>query len=303
MPIDEVKKVSVLGAGTMGSEIAMLCTYSGYEATAYDVSEEVLQLAPVRQKELLAVPVLMGIITESQQKEMKAAVDRIKMTTDPEETARDADLLIEAVPEKLELKREIHGRFDQLCPPHTIMTTNTSSLRVSDIEDAVRRGDKFAALHFHTGLGALVDIMRGPRTSQQTVDILRRFVFSLGRVPHVMKKEKGGYLYNTILGAYLRAALSLVIHGYAEPEEVDRAYMLVSRSAFGPFGAMDVVGLNIVLDAGLGLIAAEDEASPQEIADFLQPYIERGALGIKTGKGFYTYPNPAFQQSDFLREE
>jgi len=199
-----------------------------------------------------------------------------------------------------DLKRQVHAQFDQLCPPHTILTTNTSSLLVSDIEDAVRRGDKFAAMHFH-GISSLVDIMLGPRTSPETVDILKRFARSLGEVPMVMKKEKGGYLYNTMLGGLLRAAWELVVGGYAEPQDVDRAYMIVTKNAIGPFGMMDAIGLNVIADAGSAVRSQQiEEFNPEQRGEFLRPYIEKGDLGMKTGKGFYTYPNPAYQQPDFL---
>lgn len=297
MPIGEVRKVCIVGAGTMGCQISLLCAIHGYKSTLFDISEEALQGTPVRQKEIAEGLVAQGAVSPS---EVDAGLARITLTTDPGQAAENTDLLSESVPESLDLKRKVHAQFDQLCPPHTIMTTNTSTLLVSEIEGSVRRGDRFAALHFHSGLGSLVDIMRGPRTSPETVDILKRFTRSLGEVPMVMKKEKGGYLYNTMLGALVRAALSLVIGGYAEVEDVDRAYMLVTKLPGGPFGGMDGVGLDVGLDCGKALFREESEVSKQQILDFLRPYVERGDLGVKTGKGFYNYPNPTFQQPDFL---
>lgn len=296
MPIDEVKKVCVVGAGTMGSRISLQCAIHGYEVTVYDVSEEVLQRAPARQKEIAERIVTMGALSRD---EVDGGLTRVTFTADPKEAAANADLLSESVFERVPLKREIHAQFDELCPPGTILTTNTSSLLVSDIEDAVRRGDKFAAMHFH-GIGSLVDIMRGPRTSDETVAILKRFVRSVGEVPMVMKKEKGGYLYNSMLGGLLRAAWELVAGGYAEPQDVDRAYMLVTRNPVGPFGMMDGIGLNVIADAGSAARSQGGDMLPQETGELLRPYIERGDLGMKTGKGFYTYPNPAYQQPDFL---
>jgi len=298
MPLDEIHKVCVLGAGTMGSRISLICAVrGGYDVGVYDISEEAIQRARVRQKEMGQMMMAAGALSQD---ELDAGLARITFTTDPAIAAHDADVLSESVPEMVEAKRQIHAQFDKLCPPHTIMTTNTSSLLVSDIEDAVSRGDKFAALHFHGTGGSLVDIMRGPRTSDETVQFLKRFARSIGEVPVVMKKEKGGYLYNTMLGALITSALSLVVGGYADPEDVDRAYMLVTRQPAGPFAIMDAVGLNVVHDAGQSLTEKEEEITPQQIADFIRPYIERGDLGVKTGKGFYTYPNPTYQQPDFL---
>ena len=297
MPIDEVKNVCVVGAGTMGSRISLMCASRGYETIVYDASEEALQRAPQRQKEMAERMIMMGGL---KQDEVDAGLKNITFTADPEKASKNADLVSESVFEVVELKRKVHAQFDQLCPPHTILTTNTSSLLVSDIENAVGRGDKFAAMHFHGGLGSLVDIMRGPRTSDETVGILKRFARSIGEVPVVMKKEKGGYLYNTLLGGLLGAAWGLVLGGYAEPEDVDRAYMLVNRQAVGPFGIMDAIGLNVIMDAAGGGGLEREEFTLKQATEYLRPYIERGDLGMKTGKGFYTYPNPAYQQPDFL---
>jgi len=297
MPIDEVKNVCVVGAGTMGSRISLICAASGYDTIVYDSSEEALQRSPERQKEMAERMMMLGGLSQD---EVDAGSKHITFTADPEKAAEKADLVSESVFEVVELKRKVHAQLDRLCPLHTILTTNTSSLLVSDIEGAVGRGDKFAAMHFHGGLGSLVDIMRGPRTSNETVEILKRFARSIGEVPVVMKKEKGGYLYNTLLGGLLGAAWGLVLGGYAEPEDVDRAYMLVNRQPVGPFGIMDAIGLNVIMDAAGGGGLEREEFTLRQATEYLRPYIERGDLGAKTGKGFYTYPNPAYQQPEFL---
>ncbi len=296
--MDEVKKVCVLGAGTMGGRISLMsAVHGGYSVTVYDISEEALLNCPDRQKQMGAMMIAAGAVSQA---ELDAGMARISYTTDPAEAAENADVLSESVAELVEVKRQTHAQFDNLCPPRTVMTTNTSSLLVSDIEDAVSRGDKFAAMHFHGGLGSLVDIMRGPRTSDETVEFLKRFARSIGEVPMVMKKERGGYLYNTMLGGLLRTALILAAGGYADPHDIDRAYMLVTRQPAGPFAMMDGVGLNIVFEAGQSLTRDVTEVTQEQMMAFILPYIERGELGMKTGKGFYTYPNPAFQQPGFL---
>jgi len=297
--MDEVKKVCVVGAGTMGSRISLICAVrGGYQVSVYDAAESALRQCPERQKQMGAMMVMAGTATQEQ---IDAGLARISYTPDPARAAQDADILSESVTESVPVKRETHARFDKLCPPHTVLTTNTSSLLVSDIEDAVSRRDRFTALHFHGGLGSLVDIMRGPKTSDETVDFLKRFARSIGEVPMVMKKEKGGYLYNTMLGGLIRSALTLAAGGYGDPEDIDRAYMLVTRQAAGPFAIMDAIGLNVIHDAGQSLVRDDANVTPEQMMAFVRPYIERGELGIKTGKGFYTYPNPAFQQPAFLQ--
>ena len=296
MPIDEIKKVCVIGAGTMGCRISLQCAIRGYETTVYDISEEVLQQAPERHKMMADVLVSTGAVSQS---EIDVGLARISFTSDPEKAAENADLLSESVPEIIDIKRKVHAQFDQICPPHTIMTTNSSSLLVSEIEDVVQRGDKFAAMHLH-GFGSVVDIMRGPRTSPETVNILRRFARSLGEVPIVLKKEKDGYVHNTLFIALLQSAASLVIGGYADIEDVDRSWMAVHHSLAGPFGMMDGVGLDVAMNVAEAQAHRGRGEAWQQMAKFLRPYVERGDLGAKTGKGFYTYPNPAFQQPDFL---
>lgn len=117
----------------------------------------------------------------------------------------------------------------------------------------------------------------------------------------VMKKEKAGYLYNSLLGAHLRTALSLVAGGYADPQDVDRAWMLVTGQAAGPFGSMDAVGLDVVKDAGENLFDAELPFSREQLVALIQPYVDRGELGMKTGKGFYSWPEPEFSKPEFLQ--
>jgi len=299
--MEEVKKVCVIGAGTMGGRISLACAVrGGYQVTVYDISEEALKQAPDRQREMGTYMVDAGLI---RREELEAGFKRLSYTTDAAEAARDADILSESVAELIEVKRETHALFDKLCRPRTIMTTNTSSLLVSDIEDAVSRGDRFAAMHFHGVLGSLVDIMRGPRTSEETVEFLKRFARSIGEIPMVMKKEKGGYLFNTMLGGLLRTALILAAGGYGDPHDIDRAYMIVTGQPAGPFAMMDGIGLNIVFETGQDLTKEDTEITQEQMMAFVRPYIERGELGMKTGKGFYTYPNPAFQQPNFLTNE
>jgi len=225
------------------------------------------------------------------------------VTPDPEEAAESADFLSESVPEILEIKREIHRKFDALLPGHAIMTTNTSSLLVSQIEDVVTRGDKFGALHFHQG-SQLVDVVGGPRTSPETVDTIKRFATSIGMIPVVLKKEKDGYLHNTMLIAWYRSALSLAAHGYASIEDIDRSWMIVHRTNSGPFGSMDGVGLNVALNVLEAQAAQAGQTATSEefkaLADFIRSYVEKGYLGTKTGRGFYTYPNPVWQDPGFL---
>ena len=299
MTIPEVKRVCVIGAGTMGGRISLMSAIRGYETVVYDASKEAIERVPERHEENVARWIARGVMTRE---DFEKGLPRLSCTTDPEEAAHDADLVSEAVPEIVEVKRKVHAQFEGLCPPHTILSTSTSGLLVSDIEGALKRPDKFAAMHFNGSLGGLVvDIMRGTKTSDQTIDILVRFGRSVQEVPLVMRKEKGGYICNSLLGGLHRVAWELVVGGYATPEEVDKVHMIMTGAGAGPFGSMDFVGLNVIWDS---MNNRKGEAPPfpvDKVIEYLRPYIEKGELGMKSGKGFYTYPNPAYRQPDFLK--
>lgn len=300
MPIDEVKKVCFAGAGTMGCYNSLITALSGYSVTLYDVSEEALELLPERQSHWGEILIEQGVADHTAVRETAAAIIR---TTDPEKAARDADFFSESVFELLDVKRRTHQQFDALLPPHAIMTTNTSTLLLSRIESAVQRGDKFAAMHFHQPT-PLVDIVPGPRTSSETMDTIRRFVQSQGQVYVELKKEREGYLHNTMFGALLGTAHALAAFAGADFKEIDRSWMLNQNDPIGPFGMLDGVGLNLVMDIVVESVNREKLPSNPEIAAalaaYLQPYLDRGDLGMKTGRGFYDYPEPEFQTPEFL---
>jgi 3-hydroxybutyryl-CoA dehydrogenase len=206
--------------------------------------------------------------------------------------------------ERLDLKRQTHRQFEKLLPEHAIMTTNTSTLLLSDIESAVKRRDKFAAMHFHQ-FTPLVDIVAGPRTSPDTMDIVKRFVKSQGQIYVVLKKEREGYLHNAMFVGLLGTALMLAAVLKIDFKKIDRAWMLNQNAMAGPFGMLDSVGLNLVVDI-LGESAIKEKAASPEIiaaiGNLLQPNIESGNLGVKTGRGFYEYPDPEFLQPEFVAD-
>jgi len=297
MPINEIKTVCYVGAGTMGCVNSLVAAVSGYNTVLYDVAADNLNQVPERHQEIAAFMVGSGYCTTEAVSE---ALDRITLSSDLAEATAEADLVSESVFERLDLKRKVHQKLDELCPPKTILTTNTSALLVSDIEGAVQRGDRFAALHSHLG-SLLIDIVGGPRTNPDTIGILKRYVLSLGGIPMILKKEHPGYVFNAMVGPLNVMAMILVIEGHASREDVDRAWMVHRQAPMGPFAVMDLVGLNVIFDS-LHQVSADPsiEKLKTQLIPFVAPFIEKGELGIKTGKGFYTYPDPVFQQSNFL---
>jgi 3-hydroxybutyryl-CoA dehydrogenase len=213
-----------------------------------------------------------------------------------------ADLVIEAVPERLETKREVFSRLDRVCPDHTILATNSSSIRVSRIEDATQRPDRVLNMHFYHRLWQrpMVELMRGTTTSDETIERARQFAYNIGLTPLLVRKESTGFLFNRVWRAIKKECLHLVDDGVASHKDVDRAWMISFGTLLGPFGMMDRVGLDVVRDIEMVYYREsgdESDAPPR----FLLDKIEKGELGIKTGQGFYTYPNPAFQDPSWLK--
>jgi 3-hydroxybutyryl-CoA dehydrogenase len=298
--IEGIGTVCYVGAGTMGCYNALVAAMSGYHVVLYDVDEAALTAVRERQREMAALLVGAGYCAAD---DVPDALDRVAVQADLALAVAHADLISESVAEHLAIKREIHRQLDVLCPPRTILTTNTSALRVSDIESAVERGERFAALHSHLG-SPLVDIVAGPRTDRAVVDILQRYVLSLGGEPLVLKKEHPGYVLNAMLGPVLRTALALVLDGVTGFTGVDRAWMLGRRATMGPFGMMDLFGLNVIADSWRNRRDSEGGAGLRaNVLALLEPYLARGELGMKSGQGFYRYPEPTYQRADFLAAE
>jgi len=298
--IEEIKTICFVGAGTMGCSNALVAAISGYNVELYDISEETLKQIPKRLKEFAPFLIGGGYCTPAQ---LGAAFPRISAGTDLAKATANADLVSESVYESVELKREIHQKLDEVCPERTILTTNTSGLVVSDIEDVVARGDRFAAMHFYMG-SRLVDLVAGPRTRPGTIDILKRYVESLDLVPLLLKKEHPGYVMNSLLWAVNTTANAMIVGGMATMEEVDRAYMVHLKAPMGPFGIMDMIGLDLIssqMNATGG--STHLETLRAKISDYFEQFVKRGEFGMKTGKGFYSYPGPSYQQPDFLTGE
>lgn len=297
MTIEEIQTVCYVGAGTMGCYNSIAAALSGYDVVLCDVDEATLQQVPARHAEMVEFLVGAGYCARDA---VPDAIKRVSLVSDLRQATADADLVSESVFERLDIKRETHGLLDEICPARTILTTNSSALLVSEIETAVRRGDRFAALHSHLG-APLVDIVGGPRTSAATIDILQRYVLSTGGVPLVLKKEYPGYVLNAMLGPLLTSAMLLVAEGEASVEDVDRAWMAARGATMGPLGMIDLFGVNVIHDSWQ--YRREDAFTVRQrpkILTLLQPMIDAGELGMKSGRGFYNYPGPSYQHPDFL---
>jgi 3-hydroxybutyryl-CoA dehydrogenase len=228
-------------------------------------------------------------------------MSRITATSDPAAAAKDADFINESVPENPELKAKVFAQFNELCPKRTIFTTNTSMLMPSQFAQATGRPEKFAALHFHDlRTTNVVDVMPHPGTDPAVTQLVYDFAVSIGQIAIMLRRENNGYVFNAMLSNLFLTALTLATTDVASVEDIDRAWMGVTRMPIGPFGIMDQIGLKTVWTITDYWAREINDPQAKANADLLKQYVDRGDLGAKTGKGFYGYPGPAFSRPDFL---
>lgn len=299
MKVDEIRKVLVVGLGTMGQKIALQCARYGYDVIAYDAFPQSLDNAKVK------IPAFAeGLIAEQRltRDTADAALSRIRYTSRPEDGA-DADLLSESIFEDPDIKAKVFAEFNQVCHPKTIFTTNTSTLLPSLYAEATGRPERFAALHFYGVFDRrLIDVMPHPGTSPEIVEVLAAFAKRIKQVPLVFKREYPGYVGNAIFGVMNDMAFKLaLVEKVASIEDVDRAVMLHLGMPCGPFGMDDIVGLDTVWHVMQSNAKLTGDQGIQQFADeFKRQYIDTGRLGVKSGRGFYTYPDPEYLRPGFL---
>jgi 3-hydroxybutyryl-CoA dehydrogenase len=298
MKIEDIRRVLILGAGTMGQQIGFVCAMHGYDVVFYDINQEIIDKSKRRIEKLGSFFVGMGRIT---QEELTEVLGRISVSTDPAEAARDVDFVSESVPEDPELKAKVFAQFNDICPERTIFTTNTSMLVPSMFAEATGRPEKFAALHFHdTRISNVVDIMPHPGTSEETTRLVEAFAKSIGQIAIMLHKENNGYVFNTMLSSLFFSALTLASRDVASVEDIDRSWMGVMHTPIGPFGIMDQVGLKTVWTITDYWAKKVEDPQAQMNADFVKQYVDKGQLGAKTMQGFYSYPGPVFSRDGFL---
>ncbi|MCI6585214.1 MAG: 3-hydroxyacyl-CoA dehydrogenase [Mobiluncus porci] len=291
-----IQNVAVLGTGVLGSQIIMQNAWAGKNVVAYDISDEILAKLPERW-EWLRGHYLKDIPHYSKEL-FDEAVTRITASTDLKQAVANADLVIEAVPEILDLKKQVWAEVNKAAPEHAIFVTNTSSLRPSDFMEATGRPEHFTTLHFanlvwrnNTG-----EVMRTPKTSDETFNTVLDFAKSINLVPIPIQKEVPGYLLNSLLIPFLNAAADLWVNGHASPEDIDNTWHVATKSAKSPFEMYDVVGFNVAYNINR---ARKGEAEGS-FAWLLKHQIDKGVTGLASGKGFYLYdkegnitgPNP-----------
>jgi 3-hydroxybutyryl-CoA dehydrogenase len=289
MRADDVRRVLVIGSGTMGLQIGLQAATHGCDVILHDADPAALDRAQRRLRSYGEAPVAAGSFGADQ---LEQALARIECTADPAAAAAAADVVSESVPEDPVLKGRVLGQFNELCPERAVFTTNTSTLLPSMFAAATGRPDRFAALHFHTPVWSsnVVDVMPHPGTSADTTKLLLAFARRIGQIPIRLHKESFGYVFNALYTAINREAITLAANGIASVEDVDRAWIGIMKMPIGPFGMLDGVGLDTVWH--ITDYWARQLGDPQlhANAEFIRTYLDRGHLGVKSGQGFYQYP-------------
>lgn len=297
----KISNVTIAGAGTLGSQIAWQTAFNGFNVTVFDAFEKGLEVGKVYQQKYAE---LFLKTRGASRNEIDQTIARLRYTTDLAEAVKDADIVSESIPENLEIKQAFYKELSKAAPEKTIFTTNSSTLIPSEIVIAVDRPDKFLALHFANGIwdANVAEIMGHPGTDPVVFDQVVEFARSIGTVPVPIHKENHGYVLNSLLIPLLSAAGTLYTQGVADYESIDKTWMISTGSKMGPFGIMDIIGMQTIYDIEMLLGEKYSDKAMLARAEFFKSnFIDKGKLGVKSGEGFYKYPDPAYSVPDFLK--
>jgi 3-hydroxybutyryl-CoA dehydrogenase len=296
----DIRKVLIVGSGTLGQQIGFQCAMHGFETVMYDTHQKSLDSCRATQQQIAE---LFRNQRGKSQAETDAALARISYTTDLAEAGRDADLVSESVPENPEVKLEVYPLLNAACPARTIFTTNTSTLLPSQFAHATGRPERFLALHFANEIWDrnIGEVMGHPGTDPGIYEIVVKFARAIGMVPIRLEKEQNGYVINSLLVPWLMAAQALVANDVARAEDVDRTWMISAKMALGPFGLLDIIGLETAYNVASHWGEVRNDEQLRKNAAYLKTnFVDKNKLGVKTGEGYYKHPNPAYTQPGFL---
>ncbi len=287
MNIDDVKNVCVIGAGNMGHQISTLCAIKGYKTTCTDISQDMLDKADKFVDKYLAGRVEKGKLTQEQAAQAR---DNIRFTASLEDAVKNADYVIEAAVEVLDIKRKLFADIDRMAPPHAILATNSSFIVSSRIADVTKRPEKVLNLHFFNPalVMKLVEVVQGPHVSDETREISMALCDKLDKIAVHIKKEVDGFLLNRIFKVIGKEAQWMLEMGVASVEDIDKACVYGAGHPMGPFTLMDLTGIDLAYTAGMEAFRATGDVTQLPTPELVK-HVAKGEFGQKTGKGWYDY--------------
>lgn len=296
----DIKNVTVAGSGVLGSQIAFQTAFHGFVVAVYDINDEALEKAKERFQTLKKrYQEDLGVTND----DVEGAYNRLSYFTDLKEAVKEADLVIEAVPEVVEIKKDFYERLAKAAPEKTIFASNSSTMVPSQFVGYTGRPEKYLHLHFANEIwkNNTAEIMKHKGTSDEVFNEIIEFAKAIGMVALPIYKEQPGYILNSLLVPLLDAAQGLLVNGVAEVETIDKTWMIATGAPQGPFAILDVVGINTPYHLARAKGESGD-AQAAKIADYLKKeFLDKGRMGVQNGKGFYDYPNPKFKDPDFLK--
>ena len=293
-----VLNITVVGLGTLGTQIAIQAAAYGHRVSGFDPDPSAFQRMLTKVREAMRMT-RKGPTFPVEEWEQHAA--KVEVHDGLAKSLRHVDLVIEVVPENLATKRSVFAELDRLAPRGAILATNSSTMPISRIESATTRPERCVNIHFYqpaVGMN-MADVMGGTATTPETLAAAADFVRSVRCVPLGVQKEILGFCFNSVWRAVKRQSLYMWANGFVDFRDLDRAWMVFTGMSYGPFFLMDLVGLDVIL--AVERIYFEDSGDPRdEPPALLKAKVDRGELGVKSGRGFYTYPDPEYASDGFL---
>ncbi|WJY67527.1 3-hydroxyacyl-CoA dehydrogenase [Corynebacterium auris] len=285
----DIKKVTVLGAGVLGAQIAFQIAYKGFDVISWDIDDDAVEAAKKRFDSF--EDRYLRDVEDSTKEGIAEARERLSQTTDLEEAVKEADLIIEAVPEKADIKDDVWSKVGKAAKEGAIFASNSSTMVPSDIAPASGREEDFLNLHFANNIWVrnIAEIMPHEGTKDGLVETLTEFAEEIGMIPAVLEKEKDGYILNSLLIPWLRAGAQLWIEGYAKIEDIDTDWRVSTGMLKGPFEAMDMIGLRTYYAIESNAVEKGDAPEWQQrfVKTLKEDYLDQGRYGSENGKGFY----------------
>ena len=292
------QNITIAGTGVLGSQIAYQTALNGFKVTAYDLDVD------AAKQRVLALKDSYKQDLDLTDEDFQAGLNNLTFTTDLKAAVEDADYVIEALPEKLEIKEDFYKQLSKLAPTKTVFASNSSTMVPSQLVKFVDRPAKFLHMHFANKIWKcnVAEIMGTDQTDPAVYQEVVDFAKAIKMVPIEIHKEQPGYVLNALLIPFVVSAMSLWVKGVADPETVDKDWMISTGAPVGPFMMLDDVGLRTTWNIMNGLYATQHKELFKQIADKLKEKLDAGQEGLESGEGFYKYPHPAFEDPDFLKK-